>query len=1159
MPLEQIYSGSMKAYGLKGDEQERLTFVYKTCRFAVVSVLCQLGKEMTKRLFSFVLAFLLVPLAVYAQFGKNQVIWEKTVCNFYQSAHFDFYLCSLDIKDEEIQKHLTNLVAHVEGSYEYLSVKLNHQLKKRPIVVVSRTHSTFEALHLAGGEFMPEGVGAYAFPRGSRLLPDSDMILVVKPDFLPVLNRTIYTHELVHIFQFDMIGWSFIGRAIGADSIEGWLYEATADYLANKYAPYSRDDIRKMTQRVAAANTKNPEMGLPTLEMLSRGQANPYALGAMPFMFLESRFGEQAIMDLIVSIFNRHGQTFSELLADISRGEFYNAEAFDRAHRDYWAGKYAKDSLERPKPYQETPSIKGRQIIKQPFPYPLTSPEVSPDGNFVAFLTYNPKNGIVLAVARMLPRTAPPYTPQARHKKFWMFGSQMAVQDPPLRVLTTFMPPKHYEYIIGQELNVWPFNGSDLDWWQDSNWVRDFKESLANVEKNKMDIQALKNDINGLDLERNKTRDKDAQVQIGDKIQTSREQITALEKEGVLLEKKLEDVQKISNVSMIAFFARKNRDHALFLLDANTGKFIQEIEFSLDQAFSPNFSADGKTIYFSAAKNIQRDVYSMDLETYELKNLTNSGVFNSAPRVSPDRTKLAYVAFDGSFQKLFLLNLTTGVREQLTFGRWNDNSPSWSSDSSMLVYTSDEKDEIWNLYTLDLATRTNKQWSEIYSGVFTPKFVPGENDRVVYSAFLEEDQFRSYIFSNFELFDALLKEPLRTVVIGPPADGKKENMELAFRSQEVASEQLDQRQLENLQPPPARWKLYGSNVSIGGGTFFGMFASSQVAVQDILANRTHLGLYAQYGGFKYIDYTFLDRSRRWGLAANVNYTQYPLNYLLYNFEGQYPRYPAPNSGQNQFLVNNTWIKETSTTLYTEYPLNKWSRVEFGVRPRKRTYFLPMTDADIEYFGDQIPEIDRQLYNFFKDSNGQTNVGFTTAFVHDTVLYSNNTLGPLHGDALRAQAEYGPGLNKNSAAYLTMQIDARKYIRLSNSSLFAVQAKGLKSNKPNGDFMFLGGNETLRNYPYFSVAGNQVGYGSAELRFPVADAVLFNAIPFQLRGVFFSDYAVVKFSNDMFPTRKEWAYGFGLQTYLFLPMNFEWARTRFAPNKWNFNFRIGLNF
>lgn len=1094
---------------------------------------------MKKTLLLVALLVFLLPSVSFAQFGKNQVIWEKTTWNLYRSAHFDFYI-SLDIKEKDIQEHLTGLVSHLEGSYDFLAVKLNHGLKKRPIVVVSRTHSAFEALHLAGDEFMPEGVGAYAFPRGSQLLPGTELILVIKPDFLPVLNRTIYTHELVHIFQFDMIGWNFIGRS-GGSSIEGWLYEATADYMANKYAPYSRDDIRRMQQRVAAANVKNPQMGLPTLEMLSEGQANPYSLGAMPFMFLEEKFSESLVVNMVAHIFKQRGQKFVELLADISRGEFYNAETFDRAHRDYWSSKYSKDSLERPRPYQETSSVNSRQVIRFPFPYPLTSPEISPGSNQVAFLTFNPKNGIVLAVAPMLPRENPPYVPSDKRKKFWLFGSKVPVKAAPIRILTTFMPPKHYEYIISQELNVWPFNGSDLDWWQDAEWIKKVKDAELGLKSSKEALSVLRT------VEQDK-RAEDYAV----KMLLAEEKI-------VLLEKELADLMRVPNVSKIVFFARLNKDHALFILDANTKKFISKMELPLDQSFSPNFSPDGEVIYFSAAKNIQRDIYSLNLKTREIKNLTNGGVFNSAPRVSPDGTQLVYVAFVGGFQKIFHLDIESGRKSQLTFGRWNDNSPDWSSEGDKLVYTSDEKDGIWNLYTFERGEESylSRQWTDYYGGVFAPKFVPGENDRIVYSGYLEEDQFRSYIFPNFELFDALLKEPLRTSMAGQPAGGENENMELAFRSQNAVTEQLDRRQLDNLKEPPARWKFYGTDVSIGTDTYWGTFAFTRLVVQDILANRTHLGLYAQRGDFRYLDYTYLDRSRRWGLAANVSQSQFPIRTVLYNFEGENPRYPDPDGDYDQFIINNTWIKETSASFYTEYPFSKWSRVEMGVRPRKRSYFLPLSDADMEFFGSEIPEIDRQFYNFFKDSNGRTNLGFSAAFVHDTVMYSD--FGPLHGNAMRAQIEYGPGLSKGSESYVTTQVDVRKYMRLSEGSLFAVNFVGMNSTRPNGDVAMMGGTEKLRSYPYFSIAGNQIGFGSAELRFPVADVALLSAIPFRVRGILFGDYAVVSFSNDGLSAKREWAYGFGLQANIFMPMNFEWARTKFAPDKWNFNFRIGFGF
>ena len=40
--------------------------------------------------------FLLTPLTAFAQFGQNQVIFEKTIWNSYESEHFE-YLFSVDM------------------------------------------------------------------------------------------------------------------------------------------------------------------------------------------------------------------------------------------------------------------------------------------------------------------------------------------------------------------------------------------------------------------------------------------------------------------------------------------------------------------------------------------------------------------------------------------------------------------------------------------------------------------------------------------------------------------------------------------------------------------------------------------------------------------------------------------------------------------------------------------------------------------------------------------------------------------------------------------------------------------------------------------------------------------------------------------------------
>jgi hemolysin activation/secretion protein len=133
--------------------------------------------------------------------------------------------------------------------------------------------------------------------------------------------------------------------------------------------------------------------------------------------------------------------------------------------------------------------------------------------------------------------------------------------------------------------------------------------------------------------------------------------------------------------------------------------------------------------------------------------------------------------------------------------------------------------------------------------------------------------------------------------------------------------------------------------------------------------------------------------------------------------------------------------------------------------------------------------------------------------------------------------------------------------MTERTVFALRGDFLYTTRPNGDLMYLGGNDTLRNYPYYSVSCDRCALTSAELRFPLGDAYILEAFPLQLRGIVFGDWATVRFSNKTGQTpQQEWAAGFGVQVWFGpLPLNFEWARTRFNPNSWDFNVRVGMSF
>ena len=599
--------------------------------------------------------------------------------------------------------------------------------------------------------------------------------------------------------------------------------------------------------------------------------------------------------------------------------------------------------------------------------------------------------------------------------------------------------------------------------------------------------------------------------------------------------------------SKIAFFARINRDHMLVIAEAETGKVLRKIELPLDQAFSPSFSPDGNWVYFSAAENTHRDVWAVyvgDPNTVQVQKITDNKNFATAPSVSPDGTKVIYVDQDGDFQHLFLHYIGEGRQEQLTFGRFNDGWPSWSDDGSTIVYASDEADGIWNLYTLELSTRTVRQWTEFPLGVKTPIFAKGTTDTVYYVSPGEDTQSGG-VFD--KVFEAKLKKPIREQAVRDtgPAGGNVFNP-----SRDLFKFELDENQLLNPKEPPERWKCGGGEISFGVSTYWGMFGQSYFGCSNLLETKEHLGLFLSRGDFRILDYSYSNREKRtsWRWGAH----QYRMPYY-YQFYDVAHRYPA------QYLLNNTWLTESAVDLHTEYPLNKFNRLEIFSRLRNRSFNLfgyEVGDLSEDIFtadsGFTVQDV--QMYRFLRNSAG-SNFVFGAAYVRDTVLYSGNTWGPFHGNALRTQVEFAPPMGEEFQGYTSANIDVRTYRHLGSSSLFAGRVDLMANTRANGDFMLLCGPERLRGCEYGSIVGNQIGYASAELRFPVPGTYILG-IP--VRGFLFADTAYAQFSDEKLPPQKLKTYGFGAQYFIpFLgyPAQSVWIRD---DGKWKPSFYITLH-
>jgi Tol biopolymer transport system component len=83
---------------------------------------------------------------------------------------------------------------------------------------------------------------------------------------------------------------------------------------------------------------------------------------------------------------------------------------------------------------------------------------------------------------------------------------------------------------------------------------------------------------------------------------------------------------------------------------------------------SPSISPDGNTVVFAALRNAVSDIFTLDLNTGEVKNLTNDPFGDYGPSWSPDGKFIVYIARVSGNNKLFRYDMDSATKTQLRFG-----------------------------------------------------------------------------------------------------------------------------------------------------------------------------------------------------------------------------------------------------------------------------------------------------------------------------------------------------------------------------------------------------------------------------------------------------------------------------------------------------------
>ena len=216
----------------------------------------------------------------------------------------------------------------------------------------------------------------------------------------------------------------------------------------------------------------------------------------------------------------------------------------------------------------------------------------------------------------------------------------------------------------------------------------------------------------------------------------------------------------------VAFFARKGARQPLFIYHAVTGRKLQEIPIDIDKLASPAFSPDGSEVAFSGNKAGVVDIFAINLKTRQVRNLTQDEFYDSNPCWSADGKQVLYNRRLQAYEKIFMVDAHDPAQKtQLTFGTANDIEPSFSADGKFVYYASDYgPEEIFNIYSLDLADGTLRRYTNVVGGNFTPVElgVDASGKRTL--------AFASFFKGRTQIYKMTLGEPLQVFRPGQPPE-----------------------------------------------------------------------------------------------------------------------------------------------------------------------------------------------------------------------------------------------------------------------------------------------------------------------------------------------------------------------------------------------------
>ena len=524
----------------------------------------------------------------------------------------------------------------------------------------------------------------------------------------------------------------------------------------------------------------------------------------------------------------------------------------------------------------------------------------------------------------------------------------------------------------------------------------------------------------------------------------------------------------ISHEGIIAFVTKSGENDVLHLYDVHTDQIVQTFRFkSLVSIGSTSWAPDGKRLVFSCIdKSGNNDLYILNTETRELRQLTNDYYDDRDPAWSPHGDKIAFSSDRTSFGKngrynLFLYDVATGAIDYLTFGDETASSPAWSKSGDRLAFTCDA-DGMQNVWIMDMnrrfagGFRSMTKVTHFTTAAFDPTWT--KSGDLVFAAF-EKFSFQIKMVKDINaVFDTSTTVKLIDLY----------NKEKPWEAKTIAG--VSEVKTFKYQ---GDYSLDIAQSAISTDPVFGTSGGAFLALSDLLGNdQYYFLLYNTAQSQDELLSSFNLAISRISLSQRTSYA-----YGIYRFAGR--RYDLTD--RDEYFFERAY----GGYFALSYPLSKFQRIETSVS---------LSNSNKEVIGTIEDRKALLLSN-------------SVSFTHDNSLWGPS--GPVDGTRFSVTLAFTSDIQYSNVNYYTVIGDYRHYLRLAQRSAFASRFWVFYNEGKESRRFVLGGSWDLRGWPRWSIRGEKLWLTSQELRFPFIDqfaiVLPFGGVSFSsIRGALFFD-------------------------------------------------------